>query len=1037
LATLIALVLAVVLESEEERVRLADRSQAEALNLAGRQRMLSQRLALLAAPGKSAVARDALQEALSAMRSDAARLAALRSSWGGDLAALEEAERLRAALWAAVEQRSGREVGTPPELIHDAAGRVAAAAEAFLPKMELAVAALQHRIEIDHDQSSRARIRNLYCALAAFAAAIWVIGEFLAFRIRRDRARLLDQALDLGRLAIVARRTRNAVILTDAQGRVTWVNEAFIKLSGYDASETLGRTPGSLLQCEETDPKTRMQLRAAIRAGRPIEVNIVNRDKNGRLYWLNLDIQPLHAADGSLAGFSAVEVDITAEVTRRDEMHALFRALPVGVGLLDDQGLVTDANETAHILLGLAVGQNFEAELPKGLLKLQAEDGHELTGPQHPVAAAWRGVERKVDLVVVANTPDGRALNVRLGLINFAHPLTQARRLIVTAIEETAIRTQHTLLDLTVRNAGIGTWEWDLMNQHAVLAPHWWTMLGRPVSPHPVRQQEWLNYVHPEDAPRALQAVVQHLRQPEVPYRDEFRLRRADGSWIWVMATGRVTDRDPEGRARRMVGMHQDIADRKMFEGRLQDAALTDTLTGLPNRRHITQQIELRAAVADCAPPQLGASCGLLFLDFDRFKLVNDTLGHQAGDALLVQIAQRLRLALRGSDEVGRFDSKDEHGALGTAARMGGDEFVVLLPRLGRATEAECVARRLLAVLAHPYSIEGQEVRCAASIGVTTSEESGHDAAALLRDADIAMYEAKRLGRNQVVRFTASMRDIVAQAVDLERELRAALQEPGLLVNVYQPIVDLADRKVVGVEALVRWRHPTRGMICPDEFIAVAEQSGLIGPLGLCVLQQACRDFAHLRRSAGNVQLAYVAVNVSRAQLDGPIVDQVRQALSDHQLVPELLKLELTESLAMRPGHGAETLAELRNMGVGLAVDDFGTGYSSLGMLDKLPIDTLKIDRSFVEGVVASTARQALVRATLDVARALRLAVVAEGVESEAQAAVLLRLGCERAQGYLFSRPLAAEELLDFMRRQLPGRDEPLSVSVSVAEPPR
>jgi diguanylate cyclase (GGDEF)-like protein/PAS domain S-box-containing protein len=582
--------------------------------------------------------------------------------------------------------------------------------------------------------------------------------------------------------------------------------------------------------------------------------------------------------------------------------------------------------------------------------------------------------------------------------------LTRARRLIVTVTDISAERRQRDLLDMAVRSAGIGIWDWDMQRQATTFAPNWWAILGLPASTEAVNSVEWVQRVHPDDVVRAKRDLSAHVRDPGVAYRSELRVRHADGHWVWVHAAGAIVEARADGKPARMVGMHIDISDRKRLEVTLREAARTDSLTQLPNRAALMSHLDACIARSIAEPSRRFA---VLFLDFDRFKTVNDTLGHEAGDELLRMVAARLRNTVRGADDVARFDSLQS-----TAARVGGDEFVVLLQGLDSPSDAERVAQRLLHVLAQPYVVGGHSVNSTASMGIAYSDDSGLEAETLLRDADIAMYEAKRRGRNRAVWFSADMRLRISETQDLEADLRTALATTGQLSNAYQPIVDLVTRRAMGVEALARWMHPSRGPVSPVEFIPVAEESMLILQLGLVVLRQACADFAAWRKALGIRAPAYVSVNLSRAQLrSGTLLADVKAALAAAQLEPEVLRLEITESLAMQDEAALAVLHQLRDAGVKLALDDFGTGYSSLASLDQFPIDMVKIDRSFVTRMVGNRYKSALVRSTAEVGAALDLIVVAEGIETEEQAAALVQQQCRFGQGYLFSRPLAAEPM--------------------------
>jgi diguanylate cyclase (GGDEF)-like protein/PAS domain S-box-containing protein len=489
------------------------------------------------------------------------------------------------------------------------------------------------------------------------------------------------------------------------------------------------------------------------------------------------------------------------------------------------------------------------------------------------------------------------------------------------------------------------------------------------------------------------------------PYEKE--LIRKDGSRVPVLLNGMCLEDSDGGML--IWSIVQDISARKAMERELSIAARTDRLTGLANRTALSERVV--TAVRDVkADPSRRFS--LLFLDFDRFKLVNDSLGHHAGDRLLCEIARRLRLNLRASD----FARDDATGNV--VARLGGDEFVLLLCDARDAESAQAVARRVIEALAPAYLILGHEVYSSASIGIALADEHTESADSLLRDADIAMYEAKHAGRACAVVFNEQMRQRLTRRIELENGLRRALGT-GQLTLVYQPIVDLESGDMVSVEALARWRHPELGPISPAEFIPVAEETGLIQPLGEWVLRESCRQFMAWRREAGERAPRTISVNLSRVQMNSP--DQLRALLRDvlarNQMQADWLQLEVTEREVMRDPQASRALMqELRDIGVRLAMDDFGTGTSSLGCLREFPFDTIKIDRSFLGDLESNRDVLALVHATMTLLENLGLASVAEGVETAAQVAVLQSLGCRYAQGYYLSRPVAADALLDCLR---------------------
>ena len=472
-----------------------------------------------------------------------------------------------------------------------------------------------------------------------------------------------------------------------------------------------------------------------------------------------------------------------------------------------------------------------------------------------------------------------------------------------------------------------------------------------------------------------------------VEYRGEFCSRRHDGQLFWEHATVSPL-KDEEGRISHYVAVKEDITVRRSYEERLLRQANFDELTGLPNR--VLMQDRLQQAIAHAHSRQRMSA--LLCIDLDRFKDVNDSLGHAAGDILLREAAERLSACVREGD---------------TLARLGGDEFLMILSGIDGSEDAQKVAERVTEMFAKPFRIEGKEHFITASIGITLFPLDGTDAQILLRNADLAMYQAKELGRNGYRFFTQKINQRLQERLALEGQLRGAVGRGEMAVH-YQPVVCLADGSTVALEALVRWHSAERGLCMPDQFIPVAEEMGLIGEIGQFVIAAACEQFRFHR--AASPPLRRVAVNVSARQLKMASFGQSVRRLLDHTGLPaDCLELEITESVLLDDSpETSVNLTTLCDLGVRLAIDDFGTGYSSLGYLQRYPFDTLKIDRSFIAGIGNDGSRR-LVETIITMAHGLGLEVIAEGVETVEQLSFLRSRGCNLAQGFLFSRPVAAE----------------------------
>jgi diguanylate cyclase (GGDEF)-like protein/PAS domain S-box-containing protein len=505
----------------------------------------------------------------------------------------------------------------------------------------------------------------------------------------------------------------------------------------------------------------------------------------------------------------------------------------------------------------------------------------------------------------------------------------------------------------------------------------------------------WQHVVHPDDLPECIRRWSRCLKTGEL-YETEFRLRRYDGLYRWHKATA-TCSRDASGAIVKWFGTNTDIEDQKVTEEKLNYYARHDTLTNLPNRVEFMNQ--LRAAVERAKENQM-ARFAVLFLDLDRFKVVNDSLGHVIGDKLLIAISERLKTHVRPGDVV---------------ARLGGDEFTILLNRTGGPDEVVNIADRVQRNLSKPFKLDNYEVFTSASIGIIVSDEIMREPEDFLRDADAAMYRAKESGKARYEVFDRDMHVRNMNLLQIETDLRHAVERNEFEV-LYQPIVTLATGAIHEFEALLRWRHPVHGLIAPDEFVGVAEETGLIIEIGKWILDQACKQIAKWQKNL-STELS-ISVNLSAKQLMHPtLTKQVHHALNTSGLRPQQLKLEVTESNVMEHSEKAlSVLRELNELGVMLSTDDFGTGYSSLSYLQRFPFDRLKIDRSFIDRMEEDAKSAAIVKTILMLGENLDIEVVAEGIENERQLAHLRTLGCEFGQGYLFSRPAPALEARGMIR---------------------
>ncbi|MGP1382635.1 MAG: EAL domain-containing protein [Thainema sp.] len=537
-----------------------------------------------------------------------------------------------------------------------------------------------------------------------------------------------------------------------------------------------------------------------------------------------------------------------------------------------------------------------------------------------------------------------------------------------------------------------GLWDWHLDSQKIAFSAYWRTMLGEQHDPVWVAVEDWLDHVHIDDRAALKAALEQHLHG-QIPYfRCQYRIL-AEGSYRWMLSRG-LAFRDGDGTVHRVVGLQTDITEQKELQERLVHDALHDDLTSLPNRLWFRDRITNLANQAKSNPQPFA----VLIFDVDRFKVVNDSLGPVIADQLIIKIAQRTIETVQPGTVV---------------ARLGGDEFAVLLDNLMSEQEATELAQQLQTQLSQPCLLEGHEVIVTISIGIVFSDRTYEQPDDLLRNADIAMNRAKQLGRSRYEVFETSMHRRAMTLLRLENDLRRAIEREEFEVY-YQPFIALATERATGFEALIRWHHPEQGFVSPGDFIPIAEDTGLIVPIGYWVLRQACQQMHQWLMQHPVLDPRFkvvISVNLSSRQFTQPdLVEQIVTILKETQLEARYLKLEITESVIMsNPETTAKMLNRLKEEGIQVSIDDFGTGYSSLSYLYRLPIDTLKIDRSFVNSIDVDGEKLELVRTIVSLAWNLGMDVIAEGVETAMQLAQLKALRCESAQGYYFSKPLKAE----------------------------
>jgi len=583
---------------------------------------------------------------------------------------------------------------------------------------------------------------------------------------------------------------------------------------------------------------------------------------------------------------------------------------------------------------------------------------------------------------------------------NISHVIEYTRDITERKHAEEALRESEERYALAARGANDGLWDWDLRSNAIYYSDRWKAMLGyaaREISSHP---EEWFSRVHPDDRNEIEAKIAAHLNGHNPHFVFEYRIMHRDGTFRWVLSRG-LAVRNKQNPASRMSGSQTDITSRKKAEEQLVYDAFHDTLTGLPNRALFLDRIQ---HVIEGSRRRPGSLYAVLFLDMDRFKVVNDSLGHTVGDQLLIAVGRRLSDCLRPGD---------------TVARLGGDEFAILLDDISDLTDAVEIAERIHKKLSTSLLVKGHEVFTSVSIGIALSDQGYERPEQILRDADIAMYQAKAKGASRYEVFDTQMHANVLDRLQLEADLRRAVDHQEFIMH-YQPIIDLKQKRLIGFEALVRWDHPKRGLIYPLDFIPLAEENGLITIIGEWILRESCRQLQAWQRLYPIDPPLKMSVNISSKQFAQPdLVRQLSGILAETGLAADTVALEITESMIMENIDAAmATMARLRDMGFHIHIDDFGTGYSSLSYLHRFPVTALKIDRTFVNKLSASGENKEIIMSIVSLANSLNLNVIAEGVELSHQLTRIEEMQCQYGQGFLFSQPMESPAVEQWIKEE-------------------
>ena len=800
------------------------------------------------------------------------------------------------------------------------------------------------------------------------------------------------------KLAMAVEQNPATIIIHDREGRIEYVNNKFVETTHYSREEAIGQNL-FMLAPPVTGESVYREMHETIAAGQVWRGDLQNRRRDGSLYWEHVLVSPIRNHEGTITNFVAIKENITQlreVLSLLQESESRFRGamsvMAEGFAILSPEGSFIFGNRIAEELF-----PEFSSNELPGNYRVErlSEDGTPCLPENYPTNITLREECEVRDRVMGLRSTDGKVRWFQFNTSLLKMGEEQNAGVVVTFSEITERRHAEEQLKLAyeaIKHSSEGVMVTD--GQHRILSinPALEKLLGR-------RQEEVLG-----DTPKSfmegsaddISQAVHQLLEKDGLWQGEIHFKRETGAsitgWCAVSAV-----RDAEGRAQHYVSIISDMTEREASQQHIEYLAHHDPLTGLPNRLLLRDRVD--RALAQAARMQ---SCvALLFLDLDRFKTINDSLGHPVGDALLKEVVGRLKACVRESD---------------TVSRQGGDEFIILLNDVRDSEAVSRVADKIHQRMGDPIEVGEHSLITSFSIGVALYPTDGTDFDSLLQKADTAMYHAKEAGRSGHRFFTEQMNQKVVEHLTLQTQLRHALENNEFVLH-YQPQLDLHEGKIIGVEALIRWNNPENGLVPPGRFIPVAEDTGLIVPIGAWVISEACRQ-ARAWQDAG-LEPFVVAVNLSAVQFKRlDLVNTVINALVLSDLDSQWLELELTESILVQDAEiTLDTVRRLKALGIKLSVDDFGTGYSSLAYLKRFAVDKLKIDQSFVRDLLTNPDDAAIIRAIVQMARSLKLKTIAEGVEREEIANLLRLFHCDEIQGYWFARPMPANELEAFVRK--------------------
>jgi len=801
----------------------------------------------------------------------------------------------------------------------------------------------------------------------------------------------------------------------DFEPRSSYMSPQVEQLLGYTNQEILQDTS---IWDERIHPDDRERRDSAVArvnaAGEPHQIEYRFIAKDGRTVWLHNEAVLVHDADGTPLCWQGFIIDITTlkeTEARLRESEARYRAIwehaPIGISAADHDGRILYANPALATLFGYSTDELFTMtvrdithpdDVPGVIaraMEFKAESQNNYTVQKRYVRKDGQVIWCNVSISTVRDTSG--AVVQTIGMVEDVTDRLLAEEQLRQAEAKYRRLVEHipAAVYVYVEPGAVASGE----TPTPYISPRIEDLTGYPAENWTTIPGFGDQIVHPDDQEHRLREIERTNASGEA-YQIDYRIIHRDGHIVWIRNEC-VLFHDEAGNRLFWQGFMVDITKQQELQLALQHQAMHDVLTGLPNRALLLDRTQQQLRLRRRSDEQVA----VLFLDLDNFKVVNDSLGHAVGDQLLIAVAQRLQDCIREGD---------------TVARLGGDEFAMLLTSLHSVDDAIDVAERVTAAFGAPFMVDGREIDAKTSVGIALAGET-ELADELLRQADVAMYRAKEHGRNQFTVYDAEMHAEAAHRLDLERDLRRAIDQREFVLH-YQPKLSLSTGELVGVEALVRWQHPERGLVGPDSFITIAEETGLIVPLGACVLRMACEQHVAWQQSGLGPDRLAMSVNLSARQFRQPdLVDEIENIMCETGVDPASLIFEITETVVMDDAEeAAARLHALKALGVHISIDDFGTGYSSLAYLKRFPVDVLKIDRSFIAGLGTHEEDTAIVTAILSLAHSLGIRVVAEGVETEEQAKLLARMGCDVGQGFYFARPLSNIALPSWLS-DLPG----------------